>query len=134
MDERAYSTVWPSCHDHSICHATSQLMNEALQLQRHSFLMEMIFRTQTFSTALGLDSEGYSQPTNPFCLLLAAVIQPEVETNVHNTRMHHPMAELAAPAFHPPASASAFTLLPGLGPLFLGNFKGSTDLEGVGMG
>lgn len=27
-----------------------------------------------------------------------------------------------------------FLLLPGLGPLFLGNFKGSTDLEGVGMG
>lgn len=26
------------------------------------------------------------------------------------------------------------TLLPGLGPLFFGNFKGSADLDGVAMG
>lgn len=130
MDGRAYSTLWPSCHAPSICHATPQPM----RFQRHGFLMEMIFRTQTFSTALGLDSEDTPSPHTPLVSYLLQSHSQRLRQTCTNTRMHHPMAGPAAPAVHPPASASAFTLLPGLGPLFLGNFKGSTDLEGVGMG
>lgn len=96
--------------------------------------MEMIFRTQTFSTALGLGSEDTPSPRTPLLSYLLQSHSQRLRQTCTNTRMHQPVAGPAAPAVHPPASASAFTLLPGLGPLFLGNFKGSTDLEGVGMG
>lgn len=41
---------------------------------------------------------------------------------------------LYSPLFLSEKTTCLPTLLPGLGPLFFGNFKGSADLDGVAMG